>query len=358
MVVSSKKERLAWRMRSGRLPLKMLAHWCWSLGSSLRAGLSLLEALKVLRRRGRPRVRQIADQVRRRIEDGDDFVTALRTLGDPFPPLFLALADVACHTGRLPEMLRSLEDYYRFQLRLRRQFIAQIFWPAFQLVAAIGVVALLILVLGIIADAKRGQAIDFLGFGLTGGTGALIWLIGWASAFFAVAATYWVLRQGLGRMREVDTVLLRIPAIGTCLLLLAMSRLCLALRMTLDSGMSVLQAIGLSLDATDNGVIIAAKERMLADIENGRDLHAAFSGHDVFPDDFLEILHTGELSGSVPEAMGRLSAEYNERAEHQLAILNTSLGWAVWCFVAALIIFLIFRIFTTYLGVLTQFLPA
>jgi type II secretory pathway component PulF len=344
-------------MFSRRLPLKLLAQWCWSLGSSLRAGMSLLDALKVLKRRGRPRLSGICDHVRRRIEDGDDFVTALHSLDGVFPPLFLALADVACHTGRLPEALRSLEDYYRFQLRLRRQFLSQIFWPAFQLAAAILVVALLIYLLGIVADTRGGPAIDFLGFGLLGANGALAWLAGWAAFFVGLAAAYWVLRTGLGRMREVDSTLLRIPALGPCLHLLALSRLSLAMRMTLDSGMSVLKAIRLSLDATDNGAFIAVRQRIVDALEEGDSLHDAFSPHGIFPAEFLEVLYTGEQSGSVPEAMGRLSNEYSERAEHQLTILNTVLGWMVWCCVAAIIIFLVFRIFSTYVGILNQFLP-
>lgn len=338
-----------------RLPLKLLADWCWSFGNALRAGISIVDALKLTSRRGRPRMRALNEQIRQKIEAGDDLSGALRSVGEAFPPLFLAMADVAGHTGRLPEVLRALEGYFRFQLRLRRQFLTQIFWPVIQLVAAILVVALLIYILGIIAEGRGGQTIDFLGLGLHGSAGATAWLAGWFGVFSLLAGGNWFVRRGLGQTRALDSLLLRIPVLGECLRLLAMTRFCFAMRMTLDSGMSILLAIRLSLEATDNGAFTGMIDDVVTGLEEGHGLYDLFAPHRVFPDEFLEVLHSAEQSGTVPEAMGRLSEQFGERAEHQLVLLNTALGWGVWCLVAALIIFLVFRIFSTYVAVINQF---
>lgn len=344
-------------MFGSRIPLKLLADWCRSVSSSLKAGLSIVETLKASQRRGRPLIRQLSGNILERIELGDDFTAALRSVGDKFPPLLLALVDVAEHTGKLPEVLHQVEGYFRFQLRLRRAFLAQIFWPVFQLVAAILVIALFILIMGILAERSREAAIDFLGLGLMGPGGAVIWLVCSFGSLGSILVVYWLLRHVFRQTRRVDAAMLRIPILGNCLRMLALSRLCLAMRMTLDSGMSILQAMRLSLLATDNGAFAALAPEMTTGLRRGESLHDVMQQHRVFPDEFLEMLYSAEQSGTVPEAMGRLSTHYNEQAEHQLAILNTALGWFVWGLVAAMIVFFIFRIFLTYLGILSEFLP-
>ena len=331
-----------------RIRLKDLVQWCHTLGSALRAGITMLKALQVTGRRGRPAIRTVTRQVAQRIKQGDDLATALRSCSYEFPPLFVAMTDVATHTGHLPEILKQLEDYFRFQLRLRRELLSQIFWPVFQLVAAILIIAGLIFVLGMIPNAP-----DFLGLGLSGSSGALLWLVGSLGSMAGLVLAYWVLRRFLGQSRLVDKSLLRIPVLGPPLRSLALSRLCVAMHMTLDTGMSVTEAIALSLAASDNGALTCLAPEIIADIRSGNQLQMAFSKHGVFPDDFLEILTTGEETGSVPEAMLRLSGEYNERAEHQLAMLNTAAGFGVWFCVAAMIIFCIFRIFLVYVNLIT-----
>ncbi len=48
-----------------------------------------------------------------------------------FPPLLVQLAKVGVETGHLPEVLRELERYYRFQVTLRQRLIQQITWRSF-----------------------------------------------------------------------------------------------------------------------------------------------------------------------------------------------------------------------------------
>jgi type II secretory pathway component PulF len=91
-------------------------------------------------------------------------------------------------------------------------------------------------------------------------------------------------------------------------------------------------------------------------IRNGESIAAIFDDYKLFPAEFYDVLHSAEEAGRTPEAMKHLAEELGERAEHQLALLNTALGWAVWCFVAAFVIFFIFRIMLSYVRVLNEFL--
>ena len=262
-----------------------------------------------------------------------------------FPPLLVQLAKVGVETGHLPEVLRELERYYRFQVTLRQRLIQQITWPVFQLVMAILVIALVIYLIGMLGGA------DILGLGLLGARGAMIWIGGWALLFAALWGGYLLARTKFGQASRIDAILLRVPVLGNVIRSLALARMTLGLELTLDSGMSLKQAIPLSLTASDNALFADQAKPILSDIKGGSSLTDAFRAREVFPDELLDVLENAEEAGKVPEAMKQFSAELAERAEHQLTLLNQALGWVVWLIVAGIIIFFILRIaMNAYIG--------
>lgn len=336
-----------------RIPLKVMSEWCRSLASCLQAGLPLRDALRITGKRGRPVIRSIVRTVDERLADGDEFDDALAACPVIFPPLFVAMVGVAQQTGHLPEVLRDLDAYFAFQVKLRRQFLGQVFWPVMQLVAAILIIALVIYILGII-QGGRSDSIDTLGLGLRGTRGAILWLSAWFGGAAFLFVGYYAVRHLLGSGDWIDRLLLKVPVLGETLRLLALSRLCIAMKMTLDSALSVLKAVPLALRATDNGAFSSLAPAMRADLRGGASLMETFAAHPVFPDEFLDVLTAGEETGTVPEAMGRLGVQYNERAEHQMQILNTMVGWGIWAVVAGIIIVIIFKVFSTYAALLNS----
>lgn len=334
-----------------------MAQWCHSLGTSLRAGRTLVDALRATASRGHPRVRRISQTLLERLDEGDDLADALESQRERLPPLFVAMGHVASNTGHLPEVFRALEKYFRFQLQLRREFRAQIFWPVVQLVMAVFIVAGLIWLLGIVGSQRAEDRFDPLGFGLVGATGAFIWLSCCFGGVATLVIIYLLLRELLNNGRVVDGLVLRIPVLGKCLRTLALSRLGFAMNMTLDSGMSVRKALPLCFNATDNAALAALGPQVVTAIRAGDTMYSAFAAHPVFPDDFLEILSTAEEAGTIPESMGHLAERYNEEAQHQMAILNTLAGWLVWLTVAGMIVLIIFRLFLSYVRLLNSFLP-
>ena len=72
----------------------------------------------------------------------------------------------------------------------------------------------------------------------------------------------------------------------------------------------------------------------------------------LFTTDFVQMVHVGETTGTVPETLNRLSPQFEDQARRSLRALATAAGWGVWCIVAVFIIFLIFRIVFWYTGMI------
>jgi type IV pilus assembly protein PilC len=323
---------------STAMPLADLMRFCRLARHGLAAGLSLVDVFRQQADRGPPSLRPTLAAVHDRLSRGDGLEEALKAEGDRLPPLFVTMAAVGEQSGHLPEAFAELERYYELQWTLRRRFLADIAWPVFQFTMAIGVIALLILVLGLI-----GAPFDPIGLG-TGFRGAATWLI----LVFGILAAGWggwrLLARSMRQKAAVDRFLLRLPAIGGCLEALALARFCLALRLTLGAGLPVKTAVKRSLDATGNAAYPARFEDAAAALRRGDDLTTMLRACAIFAPDFLNIVESAEEGGRTPEVMEKQAEFYQEEASLRLKVLTRLGGFGVWAAIAILMIVMIFRI--------------
>jgi type IV pilus assembly protein PilC len=254
----------------------------------------------------------------------------------------------------LAEIFGELEKHFLRQQQLWNAFVARITWPVIQLVLAIFVIAGLIYFLGVIADMhppKPGERpYDPLGLGLKGGTGALIFLGTVGGIALAGVLLYQLFTRGLGGRARVSAFLLRLPALGPCLQVLALGRFCTAMRLTHETGMPVGKALQLSLRATGNPAWEAQASAVKAATRSGDDLTAILSRTGLFPEEFKHILAVAEVSGTISEVMETQAEFYHEEAGRRLATLTAVAGYAIWLFVAVIIIVAIFRLYGSYLS--------
>jgi type IV pilus assembly protein PilC len=338
---------------SHQLSLSALAELCRVLRHYLGAGLSVRDVFRQQADKGPAEVRPVAKRILAALEYGDDLEDALKKETATFPPLFTALAVVGEQTGMLPEVFHELEDYFRLQQRLRRQFISQITMPAIQLVAAIFVVAGVIWIFGMIADMNpEARGLDPTGLG-SGTTSALGFLCGAFGLIGAVLAAY-VVGQRLLRQGTIDGMLLRVPVVGPCLRALAVTRFCLALRLTLETAMPIARALRLSFRATGNSAFEAAADTAQRSVKSGEELTVALARTHLFPEQFGHVIAVGEESGKLTEVLEQQSKQYAEESEMRLKVLAQTVGYGVWVVVAGVIIFFIFRIALWYIGMIDK----
>ncbi|MBW3541725.1 MAG: type II secretion system F family protein [Planctomycetes bacterium] len=338
---------------SRQIPLKSLSIICRNLGTMLASGVELRKSLSLAAGKAmNPRAREALDGVSAAVSEGDQVAEGMRRQDEAFPELMIDMVGVGEETGSLPEILRSLAAHYENLLRLRKHLVGSLIWPTFQYVAAVLVIALLITILGWIAETRGGEAWDVTGLGLVGGRGAIIWILLNVGLVAAVVAGYKFVRRSLKWKQVIDPVLMQVPVVGRCMRSFAIARFSWAFALTQQSGMSIGPSLQASLRATSNGAFLAAAPGLWRTVRDGGSLSQAFSASRLFPPDFVEMVAVAEASGTVPEMLDRLSPQFEEDARRDLKGLTTALGWAVWAIVAMFVIFLIFSIFTQYIGML------
>src|SRR5207245_8188838 len=142
-----------------------------------------------------------------------------------------------------------------------------ILWPVFQFIVAGLVIPAMVLLLSIL-----NSNFDPLGFGLTGPSGAITFMLLFYGTPILLIIVYKVLTRTLSGAATVHVVLLRLWAIGPCMQAIALMRFCLALRLTMETAMPVKRALRLSLAATGNAAFEAQTGTVEEAIRDGEDL--------------------------------------------------------------------------------------
>lgn len=338
-----------------QLSWNTLAIFSRSLSTMLHSGVNILKSFQVagaqsLDLRLQRASKEIVDELRK----GNTVAEAMRGQSGSFPELMIDLVDVAEQTGSMPEVLQALANHYDNLVRLRRTFLGQIAWPMFQLLAAIMIVAGLILILGWISGTRGEDSVDLLRIGLKGPAGAMIWLGGCFGTAFALFVGYQMITKGLAGRTAVHSMLLRVPVVGQCLRSFAIARFSWAFALTQQSGMSIEPSLESSLKATGNAAFAASAPQTVAMVMAGEDLVTSLQATGLYPRDFLELVRVGESTGTVPEALERISPQLEDQARRSLSAMTAVLAWLIWAMVAAMIVFIIFRVFMNYVALLND----
>jgi type IV pilus assembly protein PilC len=339
---------------SPRIATRPLVGLCRRLGTSLEAGIDVRTAwAREADRAGGPLRRNLL-MVSRAINDGDSLASAVQMTGNYFPGLFREMLIVGEQTGHLDAVMIRLADHYQHQLDMRRGFVAAILWPMAQLVIAILVVGGLIWVTDLVRGLTGNKSLDLVGIGLVGTRGLIIYAIGLVGVLIAFRVVLKAMSRGLMWTRPIQRIVLNIPGIGGVLQTVSMARLAWSLNVTLDTGMDLRQAIQLSLRSTQNAIFMDRILQIDAEIENGNSIYKTFCRAGVFPVEFLDTVAVGEDSGRLVESMAIAAKQYQDRAKSSLSILTTLAGWVVWAAVGALLLAVVFRLFSFYVGILDQ----
>jgi type IV pilus assembly protein PilC len=243
-----------------------------------------------------------------------------------------------------------LERHYERLVKTRRTFLVAIAWPMLELFAAIGVIGLLIVVMGWVGNRTGGKSSDLLGFGLVGTRGLAIYITFWLAVAVGLAAVVAAMRRGVLWTRALQRLLLRLPVVGGSLQKIALAQMAWVLHLTMNVAMDVRRSAGLALRATGNDFYVRHVEEVSKSIKSGMPLAEALSRTGAFPANFIETLAVGEESGQIVESMERLADRYEDESTAAIRVLAVLAGALVFALVAAIITWLIFRLFNAYMA--------
>ena len=312
---------IAWQF--GRLPLLQRLLIAQHLSTLLAAGVSLLEALKVIgdEARGRRFKRGVA-KIAEQVSAGQTLAAALEAQGAAFDPLFIGLVRVGEASGTLTENLRYLAGELADQHALHGKVRSALIYPAV-VVAVTGVVGLLLtywvlpkivplfVSLKVTLPWPTRLLLKFATFIRTTG---LLSLGVAAAVAVALQLTYLVptLRLAWHRM------FLHLPLVGRITRNLNLASTSRTLGTLLKSGIPLTDSLLIASRTSRNLVYQCALLDLREGVTAGRSLTAAvaaYRGKRLFPSLTLSLLRVGEAGGSLDESLLYLSRFYEREVD-------------------------------------------
>lgn len=337
-------------MFAPRIRLKQLAALCHRLSIATSAGIKDFKVWQSEAERGSRQQQRKIDQVVQALNAGNTLPKSLSATGKYFPTLFLQMVEVGDESGQMDRTYKRLAEHYDRTLAAKRAFLSKLAWPAFQFGIAVLVVGILIYIMGMIPGNRDGEAFDMLGLGLIGTPGLMRYASILVMCAIATLLLIEAFRRGAAWVKPLQRAVVMLPVVGEAFKTLAIARFTWAFQLVLGTSMDLRKAIPLALNATGNDYYARHGREVALRIENGQDITSSLAATGVFPKELIDSINVGEESGQLAELMSRLAKEYQERAGSAISILAQAVGYLIWLLVAAMIIMLIFQIFSSYVG--------
>ncbi len=337
------------------MKLKALASFCRRMGVGLRAGVDILRLLESEQRMGNARHQAAMQQLNDSIRAGNTLAKGMLDQKKYFPPLLIQMVHASELGGRMDGMFAYMANYYE-QLKVSRAtFISRITWPLIQLVMAVGIIGLVILIQGILSP---NSGYDASGVGLSGVGGFVTYCIAVSSvAFILSVSTFGIWKNWFNCHRVLMPIVQRIPTLGTALVTLGLSRLSMTLSMLLNAGVEARRSVKQAFLATGNYYFIGGMDRAIAEVERGASFGDAFAASKVLPQEFVETVQLGELSGTETESLDHLALDYQQRSQAALNTIAHVTSFTIWLGILVLMAFMIIRMAMQYINMLNSFLP-
>ncbi|MBI3522601.1 MAG: type II secretion system F family protein [Chloroflexi bacterium] len=300
-----------------------LAVFSRQLATFVGAGVPLTQAIAVLYEEARSRkMRAVLADLQDQLRKGSSVSEAMARHGAVFSPLYLNLVRAAELTGTLDVVLRRLDIQLSREDKTRRQFSSALMYPVLVLLMAavsVGVLIGFVLPRFSVLFAEFHAELPFttrllLSFAqfttanqvqLLAGLGALILLV--------------VVSQRFERGRYArDTMVLKLPVIGTLSRYAAVARFCRTLSTMIESGVPINRSLDVVLGSVANRVtarrLRPVKARMLA----GEGFAGPLGDTGVFPPTVIQMIRVGEETGALERFLGEAAAFYENELEFKL----------------------------------------
>ncbi len=315
----------------GPFSAKHLAAFYYQFGTMLQAGVPILRAFETLRKAAPGPMRGLVVRLAERVRSGLTLQDALESDRGRFAPMDLHVLGIGERSGALDTCLLSLSSYYDNRAKARSRMLSASTFPMVLLVAAVFISRFPALFLGELGS-KPYTTLHYLRD--TAGFLVIAFAVGWL-AWRLIRA---LLNSPLTSM-AADQFLCHLPVFGRLRFDYALSQWLSSMRLMLNAGYGIVQAMDHAGQVTASPWITNACGRAQTLVQEGLAVSQALRSTGAFPEELLQFWATGEESGRMDEMLDRLARQYEERWRRSLDVLATWLPRFAYAAVGVFIIF-------------------
>ncbi len=317
--------RAEYRWRRRRLPLTELAVITRQLALLVGSGSTIEESIAACAAQMEDRFwPRILGAVRSSLLEGHSFADALAAV-DLFPPVYVASVRAGEAGAGLDQILELLADHLEAGVAMRNRLTAAMVYPLILVMVSTGVVGfLLVRVVPQVAGIFKGlhQDLPVLTRMLMGGGEMLRQHGGLLVLVLSVLLISGITLFRLAAVRLFfHHLLLRLPLFGPLVRKVNCGRYCRTLGMMVRSGVPLYEAMAGAGAAVKSPVMAARLAEVAARVREGGGLRDGLAAIGDFPSVSLQLIGSGEKSGSLDRMLLVAAAGLEVEVERSLALL-------------------------------------
>ncbi len=293
------------------------------LSDMLSAGLQLEPALKSMENRQElGNLKAVSFKIRQIVRDGVNFSVALKKVSPSFGPLYCSLAAAGEASGALDDILKRQAHYLKTLAELQARLILAMIYPAFLILAGIGVSIIFITVLipQLTALIQTSGGKMPLGAAILIGASAFIkkWWIVMLLTIIASLIFFKAWKDNDANKPAWDRIKLRLPLIGPVITSRFYVQFLETMANLVGNGLPLLRALELSRDATQNRGLRGELDKVIAQVGDGRSFSKALIRNGAFPPLLIDMISVGEQTGKIDLSLRRAAERYDKELDKSL----------------------------------------
>ena len=307
-------------------PLKVgeLIAFSRQLSSMLSSGLDLSMSLKMLYERtekNKNHLKTVLAALYEGIQKGESLATAMATMENTFPSLYISMMKSGEMNGKIDESLVTLADYFEKEHKQRNQIKSAMSYPIILLVICLLVVVLMSVVV-------LPRMVDMLpeGTEMPVPTAILMGLKDFiVNNWFVVLVVIAILIVILPIIFKIPAVAkftgmmkTRLPVIGKLRKMLYTATFARSLSTLYATGIPLLDAISMGAEILDNKHIEMQIREAVVSIRKGSSIAEAFSIVSSFDPMLMTMIFVGEQSGTLDDILIQTAKYFEEEAQSAL----------------------------------------
>jgi len=264
------------------------------------------------------------------IEGGKTFSLALSEHPHIFDKIYVTLIRVGEETGKLTEVLKDLAETIMWQDELASHTRKIMIYPAIVTAVVIGVVSFLMIYLmpQLLPFIKNiGTEIPIYTKVLLGISGVFVeyWYLIFSLPVVLYVATVVTANKSIAVRYFIDGLKLKMWLVGPLVSKIKLARFASYFAMMYSSGITVLDALGISEDVVDNLVLEDSINKARSSIAEGSKISESFERVGVFPSMIVRMLKVGEDTGAMDDALLNVSYFYNREVKESIDKLEPAM---------------------------------
>ena len=308
-----------------------LINFTFHIEQLTKSGVPLLDSLKDIRNSIEySNFTDVLQTVIDDIEGGKTFSLALAEHPQIFDKVYVTLVRVGEETGNLSDVLKDLAEAIRWQDELASHTRKIMIYPAIVTAVVICVVSFLMIYLmpQLLPFIKNiGTEIPFYTKVLISISGAFVnyWYLIFSLPVMIYVAVVISANKNIAVRYFMDGLKLKLWLIGPLVSKIKLARFANYFAMMYSSGITVLDALGISENMVDNLVLEDSINKARSSIAEGSQISESFESVGVFPSMIVRMLKVGEDTGAMDEALLNVSYFYNREVKESIDKLEPAM---------------------------------